>query len=253
MGARTEIGWTDASWNTVTGCDAVSDGCLKCYAETLAERFRGVEGHYYENGFDLTLREGKLEEPLHWKKPRRVFVNSMSDTFHPGVPETYLDRIWAVMRRASQHQYQVLTKRPGRMRAYLRNREPLPNVWLGVSVENEQNLWRMDILRELDAPVRFVSAEPLLGSLAAINLEGIDWLIAGGESGHGARRMLPEWPRELRDACQRDGVAFFMKQWGEHNEEGVAVGKKAAGRELDGRTWDEFPEVRPVVEQRALL
>jgi protein gp37 len=332
MGDRTTIEWTrsddgtpGATWNPVTGCTKVSPGCDHCYAETLAERFRGTPGHYYENGFDVQLRPDKLEEPLRWKKPRRVFVNSMSDLFHKDIPDEYIAQVFAVMAVASQHTFQVLTKRHARMRSLLSSDTfidevfaasvefggesdwatsdwPLPNVWLGVSAENQQ--WadaRIPVLLDTPAAVRFVSAEPLLGP---INLDPwrnpdgtgsrgpadsrLDWVIAGGESGRGARPMHPDWARNIRDQCQRAGVAFLFKQRGEWtwNEPGrftipskpfsdrVAlmhaggmtamrkgnpfdpferghpnwatrierVGKKAAGRELDGRTWDEFPE-----------
>ena len=335
----TKIEWTDDTWNPVTGCTKVSPGCDHCYAETLAERFRGTPGHYYEHGFDVQLRPDKLDQPLRWRKPRRIFVNSMSDLFHDAVPMDYIERVFAVMAASPQHTFQVLTKRHGRMRSMLnqgsfwanvydtwrteyggeRNGEwakPLPNVWLGVSVENQ--LWadiRIPALLMTPAAVHFLSCEPLLGpvDLTRVAWTGgggthldvvhgwhgvpdvwrapgktIDWVIVGGESGRGARPMHPDWARSLRDQCAA-GVPFLFKQNGEfvaniptihdatrpgrtapdwdrvpgvwidrvgrtvHRETDVPdtgtwtalyrVGKRAAGRELDGRTWDEYPTV----------
>ncbi|QSM00105.1 hypothetical protein SEA_CASHLINE_66 [Gordonia phage Cashline] len=300
MSDHTSIEWTDATWNPVTGCTKVSTGCDYCYAETFAERFRGTPGHYFENGFDVQLRENKLTEPLRWRKPRKVFVNSMSDLFHDAVPDRYIESVFSVMAEAKRHTFQVLTKRHARMRSLLSdwdfqenvkeryydnatgNRDfqwPLPNVWLGVSTENQQ--WadiRIPALLDTPAAVRFISAEPLLGPIK-LRREwgygpGIDWLIVGGESGHGARPMHPDWARALRDHRDVVGAAFLFKQWGEWaprepddptgeradvflDRDGrgtyfanryradvqrlVRVGKKAAGREIDGRTWDEFP------------
>ncbi|WP_062214663.1 DUF5131 family protein [Streptomyces sp. NBRC 109706] len=345
MSATTKIEWTDATWNPVTGYTKVSPGCDNCYAETLAERFRGTGGHYFEQGFDVTLRPEKLLEPLRWRKPRRVFVNSMSDLFHASVPDEYVARVWAVMALAPQHTFQVLTKRHGRLRALLSSPQfrelceaewnwlvgdestpmpqyrrdafmrqwwsefsrPLRNVWLGVSAEDQERAdLRVPALLETPAAVRFLSCEPLLGP---IDLEGpldgpgtrrqltywltgrpgvgapsptlsgvdmrpltvgprLDWVIAGGESGRGARPMHPDWARRLRDQCQQAGVPFLFKQWGEyvptgylviggtgsgtlafkdpvdelgHRVEVRRVGKGRAGRELDGRVWDEFP------------
>lgn len=302
MSDNSAIEWTDATWNPVTGCTEVSPGCDICYAKTFAERWRGTPGHYFENGFDVQLRPDKLELPLKWRKPRKVFVNSMSDLFHKDVPDDYIARAFAVMARTPQHTYQVLTKRHGRLRALLssdlfrrsmydalvaldyrwitHNRVPwpLPNVWLGVSVEDQQRAdLRIPALLETPAAVRFLSCEPLLGPVSLTregwllsnvdNYEstvvpdadqwlpepgGIHWVIVGGESGHGARPMYPDWARKLRDQCTTAGVPFLFKQWGEYrppvdgDERGAPytrVGKKAAGRELDGRTWDEFPEV----------
>lgn len=297
MSDRSAIEWTDASWNPVTGCDKVSPGCAHCYAETFAERWRGLEGHHFENGFDLQLRHSKLDQPLKWKRPRRIFVNSMSDLFHEEVPDSFIDLVFAVMAAADHHVFQILTKRPERMRDYLLHRSdarlweslkaswpgkaderreqlrrrlsgapaapmPLPNVWLGVSIENRRFVERADVLRETPAAVRFISAEPLLGPLIPLgyssyrppsswtdgyegpilDLHGIDWLIVGGESGPGHRPIDIEWVRDLRDYAQQGwsptppsvGPAFFFKQWG-------GVRSKSGGRELDGRTWDEFP------------
>lgn len=327
MSDRTVIEWTDATWNPVTGCTKVSAGCDHCYAETFAERFRGTDGHYFERGFDVQLRPDKLDLPLRWRKPKRVFVNSMSDLFHDSVPSWFIANIFGVMSLASQHTFQLLTKRHARMRSLLsaadvtghghsfeamvRNSHhnlrnnynlieapaaeaitwPLPNVWLGVSAENQQ--WadlRIPALLDTPAAVRFVSAEPLLGPIDLMSVPprvggvpAIDWVIVGGESGHGARPMHPDWARSLRDQCTGAGVAFLFKQWGEWVPEGLwlhansapaaflspdgtvrdlvngkpvrppmsrgdaitirRVGKKAAGRVLDGRTWDEYPAV----------
>jgi len=335
--SKTSIEWTDAVWNPVRGCTKVSPGCAHCYAETFAERWRGVPGHPYEQGFDLRLVPEKLAEPLTWKKPRRVFVNSMSDLFHESVPDEYIDLVFAIMALTPQHTYQVLTKRSERMRRWATApgteergeacadgiigllgvesgvdaceriiasafwREPLPNVWLGVSVENQKAAdERIPDLVSTPAAVRFISAEPLLGPIefrpswvAGYDYDGagcsmrskprIDWVIAGGESGPTARPMHPDWARSLRDQCSAAEVPFFFKQWGEwapgecvertrgridvatwfdsswlleeaslschegHYDDQpdvYRVGKKAAGRILDGREWNEFPEVR---------
>ena len=308
VSATTGIEWTDATWNPVTGCTEVSPGCDHCYAKTFAERWRGTPGHYFERGFDVQLRPDKLDLPLRWRKPRRIFVNSMSDLFHDSVPDDYIARVFAIMAVACDHTFQVLTKRHGRMRSLLsgdfrdqvaeeitdmmgaatppgrywpvtfdRSTEdgwniwgpakwPLLNVWLGVSAENQQ--WadvRIPALLDTPAAVRFVSAEPLLGPIDLFgdwetpgpaiirtgvqtcpntpdgpseydydDQVGVDWVIVGGESGRGARPMHPDWARSLRDECQEAGVAFLFKQWGGRTP-------KANGRQLDGRTWDEYP------------
>ncbi len=337
MGDKTGIEWTDATWNPVTGCDKVSPGCDHCYAESIAHRFAGTPA--YPNGFGVTLRPERLEQPIRWKRPRRVFVNSMSDLFHPEIPDDYIARVFAVMALVPQHTFQVLSKRHGRMRSLLSSPDflaavkdwipgivaahsphrvwfdawPLPNVWVGVSAEDQKRAdLRIPKLLDTPAAVRFVSAEPLLGPIklrddwlpticGLCNCEygcnppagGLDWLIVGGESGPKARPMHPDWARSLRDQCTAAGVAFHFKQWGEwaparwrgpdgathaftggmYLDKGVAVenfmrlshsptsserddetppgaqgmtrvGKKVAGRELDGRTWDEFPAVR---------
>lgn len=316
MSDRTGIEWTrgddgtpGATWNPVTGCEEVSEGCDHCYAKTFAERWRGIPGHHFERGFDLTLRPERLGQPLKWKKPRRIFVNSMSDLFHKDVPDEFIARVFAVMAITPRHTYQVLTKRHGRMRSLLSSDEfrlltkaahhemqlsgavsysplvinvwPPKNVWLGVSVENQK--WadiRIPALLETPAAVRFLSCEPLLGPVdlraayrQVVGAEGdgppladvLHWVICGGESGPGARPMHPDWARSLRDQCTAAGVPFFLKQWGEWAPHNVArptysqlelhgthwdgtdsamarVGKKTAGRVLDGQTWDEFPE-----------
>jgi protein gp37 len=287
MGDKTGIEWTDATWNPVTGCDEVSPGCDHCYAKSLAERFRGTPGHYYEQGFDVVLRPDKLDQPLRWKRPRRVFVNSMSDLFHKSIPDSYIAEVFAVMALAPQHTFQLLTKRHGRMRSLLTNPRvvegpsgplsfedmvrncafnmanrnsmhaavadtvewPLPNVWLGVSVEDQKRAdLRIPALLATPAAVRFLSCEPILGPVSfrwakwapLINaghldgLRGIDWVIVGGESGPGHRPIDPEWVRSLRDQCSDAGVAFLFKQWG-------GATPKAGGRELDGVTHDGYP------------
>ncbi|HEY0641563.1 MAG TPA: phage Gp37/Gp68 family protein [Pseudonocardiaceae bacterium] len=298
MADRSAIEWTDATWNPVTGCTEVSPGCDNCYARTFAERWRGTRGHHFEAGFDLTLRPERLPVPLRWRRPRRVFVNSMSDLFHTDVPDRFIASVFAVMAMTPRHTYQVLTKRPGRMRSLLSRRmfahwvceagrelagcqqdwmaagamfgnhptpTPLPNVWLGTSVESQR--WaeiRVPLLLDTPAAVRWISAEPLLGPVdltrvqlvtpralyrPAVHLDvlqglavepdelldsRIDWVVCGGESGHGARPIDPDWARSLRDQCHQSGVPFLFKQWGGRTP-------KAGGRELDGRTWDEYP------------
>jgi len=234
MAEHSKIEWTDATWNPVRGCTKISPGCKHCYAERFAERFRGVKGHPSEQGFDLRLIPGKIGEPLRWKSPQRIFVNSMSDLFHRDIPLDYIQRVFAVMNQASWHQYQVLTKRAQRLEAVANELPWAPHIWMGVSVENRDYLWRIDHLRRTQAHIKFLSVEPLLGPLGAINLRGIDWVIVGGESGPGARPLQADWVADVRDQCQQAGVAFFFKQWG-------GVQKKRHGRELDGRTWDEMP------------
>lgn len=238
---RSSIEWTDATWNPVTGCTQISPGCAHCYAKNFAERFRGVPGHPYERGFALQLRPDRLDQPLRWRKPRTIFVNSMSDLFHPKVPEAYIRDVFEVMERADQHRFQVLTKRAERL-AELAPSLPRPeHVWIGVSVENQRWTSRIDALRRVPAAVRFLSCEPLLGPLE-LDLSGIHWVIAGGESGPRARPMQPDWARLVRDQCAEAGVPFFFKQWGAHNESGKRVGKKRAGRALDGQVHGGVPE-----------
>ena len=241
MSDQTKIEWTDATWNPIRGCTKISPGCAHCYAETFAERFRGVPGHPYEQGFDLRFVPEKLNDPLRWSRPKMIFVNSMSDLFHKDVPDDYILQVVDVMRRASHHTYQVLTKRSDRLRdllqTKLRDAASEPHIWWGVSVEDKKNgLPRIEHLRSAPARVRFLSVEPLLEDLGQLNLDGIHWIILGGESGHGARPMHKEWVISIRDQCQAARVPFFFKQWG-----GVRKGK--AGRELEGRTWDEVPVV----------
>jgi len=234
MALNSQIEWTDATWNPVTGCTKISPGCGHCYAETFAERFRGVSGHPYEQGFDLKLWPERLILPLTWKKPKRIFVNSMSDLFHQDVPDQYILRVFETMKAAHWHQFQVLTKRHERLLELSSSLEWADNIWMGVSVESQEYVKRVDYLRGTGAAVKFLSVEPLLGPIDQIDLSGIDWVIVGGESGGHARPMAETWLRSMRDQCQKQGVAFFFKQWGGTN-------KKKAGRLLDGRTWDAFP------------
>lgn len=232
--ATSSIEWTEVTWNPLTGCTKVSAGCKHCYAERMAKRLQGMQHPSYLNGFKLTLHERLLELPLTWKRPKVVFVNSMSDLFHPDVPDEFIHRVFETMTRASLHQFQVLTKRPERVAA-MSAVLPWPNnVWMGTSVENARYLGRVDKLRATGARTRFLSLEPLLGPLPDIDLSCIHWVIVGGESGPGARPMKESWAIDLRDQCQTAGVAFFFKQWGGTN-------KKRTGRLLDGKCYDEMP------------
>jgi protein gp37 len=235
MSDRSSIEWTEATWNPVRGCTKVSPGCKHCYAETFAERFRGVPGHPFQQGFDLRLVPAALDLPKRWRRGRLVFVNSMSDLFHDDVPSEYIARVFDVMRECPQHQFQVLTKRAVRLEALAPALLPPRNVWLGVSVENADYTWRIDHLRRAPACIRFLSVEPLLGPIAKLCLDDIHWVIVGGESGPRARAMSGDWVREIRDQCRRARVPFFFKQWG-------GVQKSKNGRTLDDRTWDEMPE-----------
>jgi protein gp37 len=234
MADKSAIEWTEATWNPVTGCDKVSPGCAHCYAEAFAERWRGIAGHPYEQGFDLRLWPTRLDQPLRWKRPRMIFVNSMSDLFHEQIPANFIQEVFRSMEEAHWHTFQILTKRPERV-VELADRLPWPdNIWMGVSIENRRFINRADLLREVKAAVRFISAEPLLGPLEGLDLTDIDWLIAGGESGFRHRPVKPDWIRSLRSNCENDGVAFFFKQWGGRTS-------KTGGRELDGRTYDGMP------------
>jgi protein gp37 len=234
MGTQSKIEWTESTWNPVTGCSKVSPGCAHCYAERMAKRLRAMGQPNYANGFQVALHEHVLDLPLDWKKPQVIFVNSMSDLFHEQVPFDFIRRTFEVMRQASWHVFQVLTKRSERLAECADRLEWPPNVWMGVSVESEEFLPRVDDLRSAGAALRFLSIEPLLAPLPELDLQGIDWVIVGGESGPKARPMQEEWVREIRDQCLDSGVPFFFKQWGGTN-------KKRAGRLLEGRTWDEMP------------
>lgn len=238
MADATSIEWTDATWNPVTGCTKISPGCDHCYAERFSERFRGTPGHPFESGFDLKLRPERLEQPLSWRRPRMIFVNSMSDLFHKDIPADFIDRVFNTMERANWHTFQVLTKRSSLMRNYLRrrygaDRGPM-HMWFGVSVEDGKRKSRIQHLRDAPAGIRFLSIEPLIGPMGKIDLTGVDWVIVGGESGPGARPMQGDWVREVRDQCLASGVAFFFKQWG-------GLRPKTGGRTLDHREWDQFP------------
>lgn len=236
MALRSGIEWTESTWNPVTGCDKVSPGCKYCYAEKIAERLQAMGQPNYMNGFKVTLQPKMLELPLQWKRPQKIFVNTMSDLFHNDVPFEYIQNVFDVMRRANWHCFQVLTKRAERLAELGSKIEWPPNVWMGVSVENSDYTFRIDYLRKTKAKVKFLSLEPLLGPLPKLNFRGIDWVIVGGESGHRARPMAPDWVINIRDQCDRAGVAFFFKQWGGKN-------KKRAGRLLEGKTYDAMPDV----------
>ncbi|HEX2252755.1 MAG TPA: phage Gp37/Gp68 family protein [Thermoanaerobaculia bacterium] len=234
MAQATSIEWTEATWNPVTGCTKISPGCKYCYAARMANRLQAMQQPRYRNGFEVTLQEDLIERPLHWNKPQRIFVNSMSDLFHQSVPESFIIKVFETMQRAHWHQFQILTKRADRL-VMMKDSLPWPdNVWMGVSVESEKYLPRIAHLVMVPASVRFLSLEPLLGPLPCLPLEGIHWVIVGGESGPGARSMSPQWVRDIRARCLEKGVPFFFKQWG-------GVRKSRHGRELDGRTWDEMP------------
>jgi protein gp37 len=234
MASNSHIEWTDATWNPVTGCTKISPGCKHCYAERLAERLKAMGQANYRNGFDLTLQPQMLDLPFHWKTPKRIFVNSMSDLFHKDVPTDYIKLVFDAMNRAHWHQYQVLTKRSDRVLELSKELPWAPQIWMGVSIETEKYKYRIDDLRKTAAHVKFLSLEPLLSSLGELKLRGIDWAIVGGESGPGARPMNSDWVTEIRDQCIKAGIAFFFKQWG-------GVQKKKTGRMLEGRTWDEMP------------
>ena len=237
MSNVSKIEWTDSTWTPVTGCTKTSPGCKHCYAETFAERWRGTPGHPYEQGFDLKLWPDRLGLPLSWKKPRTIFVNSMSDLFHEEIPTAFIEKVFAAMTAASWHVFQVLTKRADRLADIAATLTWPSNVWMGVSIETARYAWRVDRLRTVPAAVRFLSIEPMLEPIDGLDLHGIDWVIVGGESGPGARPLNPDWVRGIRQQCQKSGVPFFFKQWG-------GVHKKKAGRTLDGLTWDELPDLK---------
>ena len=238
MAENSAIEWTDTTWNPVTGCTKISAGCDNCYASRFSERFRGVPGHPFETGFDLTLRPERVLQPLGWKRPRMVFVNSMSDLFHKEIPQEYIAAVFDTMERANWHTYQVLTKRSTLLRKFINNRyrkRPAPrHIWLGVSVEDERAATRIAHLQAANAAVRFLSIEPLLAPVGRLDLSGIEWVIVGGESGPKARPMAAKWVIDIRNQCIQAGVAFFFKQWG-------GFSPKAGGRLLEGQEWNQFP------------
>lgn len=236
MSIGTGIEWTNATWNPTTGCNKVSPGCKNCYAESMSRRLQAMGQEKYRNGFKLTLQPDVLGLPLKWKKSKRIFVNSMSDLFHKDVPDSYIQKVFFVMRQAKQHQFQVLTKRSERLAELDHKLKWTPHIWQGVSVDNADYACRIDHLRQTGAHVKFLSIEPLLGPIPDLNLKGIDWVIVGGESGRGARPIRAEWAREIRDQCLDAGVPFFFKQWG-------GVNKAKAGRLLDGKEWNQFPSI----------
>jgi len=235
MGLKSTIEWTESTWNPVTGCTKISQGCKLCYAERMAERLQAMGQANYRKGFQLTLQPQMLELPLRWKRPQRIFVNSMSDLFHEGVPLEYIQSVFDIMCRADWHHFQVLTKRADRLAELDASLKWADNIWMGVSIENSDHVDRINDLRRTRAGVKFLSLEPLLGPLPGLNLRGIDWVIVGGESGPGARPIQENWVLDLRDQCRKARVAFFFKQWGGQN-------KKKTGRLLAGRTWDEMPK-----------
>lgn len=240
MGAKTNIEWTDATWNPVTGCTKVSSGCDNCYAERFAERFRGVLGHPFENGFDIQLRDNRLQQPLNWKTPKKIFVNSMSDLFHKEVPEYYIDKVFDIMEQANWHIFQLLTKRSSLMRNYINERYKnsiVPeHIWCGVSVEDSKSSVRIRHLQESKVAIRFISMEPLIDSVGDCNLNGIAWVIVGGESGPHSREIKEEWILEIQDMCKKYGTAFFFKQWG-------GCKPKSNGRLLRGKEYNDMPSV----------
>jgi protein gp37 len=237
MMRHSKIEWTESTWNPVTGCTKISDGCLNCYAERMARRLEAMGQPNYINGFSVTCHPGARELPLRWKKSQMVFVNSMSDLFHEAVPADFIEDVFSTMNRAPQHCFQVLTKRAGRLIELAPRFNWSPNIWMGVTVEKAIYLDRIDALRTVPAAVKFLSLEPLLGPLPNMDLRNIDWVIVGGESGAGARTMKPEWVTDIRDQCLEASVAFFFKQWG-------GIRKKAAGRELNGKIWSEMPVMK---------
>jgi len=240
MAFNSSIEWTESTWNPITGCTKVSPGCKFCYAERMAKRLKAMGSANYENGFKLTLHEHVLELPLTWKKPQTIFVNSMSDLFHKNVPLEFIQKMFDVMNKAYWHKFQILTKRSER----LFELDPLltwtDNIWMGVSVENENYTYRIDHLRYTNAKVKFLSIEPLIGPIEKPDLTNINWVIVGGESGPGARPMKEDWVIKIRDECRKAKVPFFFKQWG-------GINKKKTGRFLEGRTWDELPKLRNAV------
>lgn len=252
MSENSAIEWTDTTWNPVTGCTKISAGCDNCYAERFSERFRGVSGHPFRTGFDLTLRPERLAQPLDWKRPRMIFVNSMSDLFHKDIPKEFIAAVFDTMEKADWHTYQILTKRSSLMQKFIneryKKRPAPPHMWFGVSIENAQASSRIEHLRRANATVRFLSIEPLIAPAGTLRLDGIAWVIVGGESGWGARPMKAEWVTDIRDQCVAAHVAFFFKQWGGRSP-------KANGRLLDGREWNQFPATRrapsPQLELRA--
>lgn len=242
MTGKTQIEWTEQTWNPTTGCTKVSPGCKHCYAETMARRLKAMNAKGYENGFELSLMQDRLEQPLKRKKPTIYFVNSMSDLFHEGVPDKYLDRVFDVVEQTPQHTYQILTKRSSRMHQYFKGKSAPKNAWLGVSVEDRTyGLPRINDLKKIDASVRFLSAEPLLADLGKINLKNIHWVIVGGESGPKARLMKSSWVDKIQKQCDEQSVSFFFKQWGGWGADGKRRAKKLNGRIYKGKTWDNMP------------
>ncbi|MCC6126269.1 MAG: phage Gp37/Gp68 family protein [Pirellulales bacterium] len=245
MATNSSIEWTESTWNPVTGCTKISPGCLNCYAERMAKRLQAMGQANYLDGFKVATHEHAVDLPLSWKKPRTIFVNSMSDLFHKSISVDFIKRVFEVMLRANWHQFQLLTKRSERLLELDKQLSWVPHIWMGVSVENRDYTFRINHLRKTHAYTKFLSLEPLLGPLPNLNLGGIDWVIVGGESGPGARPMKREWISDILDQCQEAKVPFFFKQWG-------GIQKKRTGRELDGRTWDELPLLRSALDSNML-
>jgi protein gp37 len=240
---NTKIEWTEQTWNPSVGCTKISAGCKYCYAESMAKRLQAIGVKGYENGFKFTILPERLEQPLKIKKPTKFFVNSMSDLFHEEMPFEYLDMIFDVIKKTPQHIYQILTKREKIMAEYLRNKVLPENVWMGVTVENAATKYRIEYLREVEASIRFISMEPLLGAVGKLNLQNIHWVIVGGESGPKARPMKAEWALNIKEQCEKENVAFFFKQWGSWGADGIKRNKKANGRLFLGEEWNEYPPI----------
>ena len=241
--STSKIEWTEKTWNPITGCSKVSEGCKNCYAENLAKRLRAMGAKKYSNGFQITTHEDSLFEPLYWKHSSTVFVCSMSDLFHESIPYSFIDRIMDVIEQTPQHRYQVLTKRAERMANYFLSRKVPPNVWTGVTVENIAAKQRIDVLRSICSPLRFLSCEPLLGDLGILDLNGIHWVIVGGESGTSARKIEKVWVQNIMRQCEEQEVSFFFKQWGTWGEDGRKRNKKANGKTIDGKVYQKMPEI----------
>ncbi len=241
MSLSTSIEWTDSTWNPVTGCTKISSGCTNCYAERMALRLQAMGNPSYTNGFSVTLHEDALELPLKWKKPQTIFVNSMSDLFHEDIPLNFISHVFDIMRRADWHRYQILTKRSERMLELSPRLPWASNIWMGVTVENNNYTYRIEHLKKTGAAVKFLSLEPLLSPIPDIQLKGIDWVIVGGESGPNARPMQEDWVVDIKNQCQKEKIPFFFKQWG-------GINKKKAGRELEGRIWSETPPLLPTAQ-----
>ena len=237
MAGKTSIEWTECSWNPITGCTKISEGCRNCYAARMAHRLKAMGNIRYENEFEVTIHEDLIDKPLHWKKPKRIFVNSMSDLFHKDIPDDVIIRIFQTMNKANWHTFQILTKRSDRLAELSQKLNWTPNIWMGVSIENKETIFRAEHLKNTNATIKFISAEPLLESIGDIDLNGIDWLIVGGESGHHCRPLSEKWVIELRDLAKRTNTAFFFKQWG-------GINKKKKGSKLKGKYYKEYPKAK---------
>lgn len=239
----TKIEWTDKTWNPITGCTQISSGCMNCYAKAMAKRLKAMGVKKYEDGFKLRLHEEALEDPIKWKKPHTIFVCSMSDLFHERVPDSFIEKVLFTIEKTPQHRYQLLTKRSERMISFFSDRVIPRNAWLGVTVEEKSSKIRIDHLKTLNAPIKFLSCEPLLEDLGKLDLRGIDWVIVGGESGVNARPMHPDWALSIQEQADESGVSFFFKQWGTWGSDGVKRSKKANGKILNGRVYHDLPAV----------